>query len=100
MRRAKYFIARIRGRDAAAVSSLAPGAPPIATWNTYIWVDSADETAAKVLAAGGQGLRWSPFDVMDAGRMAVCADPEGRDVLPLAGRAAATARRSSTRRAP
>ena len=24
--------------------------PPMATWNTYVWVDSADETAAKVSA--------------------------------------------------
>jgi uncharacterized protein len=71
-----YFMARIRGGDAAAISSVPPGAPPMATWNTYIWVDSADETAAKVSAAGGKVLM-DPFDVMEAGRMAVCADPEG-----------------------
>ena len=23
------------------------GAPPMAAWNTYVWVDSADETAAE-----------------------------------------------------
>ena len=45
-------------------------------WNTYIWVDDADETADKVRAAGGTVLI-EPFDVMDAGRMAVFADPEG-----------------------
>ena len=39
-------------------------------------MDSADETAAKVTAAGGRVLT-EPFDVMSAGRMAVCADPEG-----------------------
>jgi predicted enzyme related to lactoylglutathione lyase len=44
--------------------------------NTYIWVQSADETAAKVLAAGGRVLT-DPFDVMEAGRMAVFTDPEG-----------------------
>ena len=48
----------------------------MALWNTYVWVDSADETASKVLEAGGKALM-EPFDVMDAGRMAVFADPEG-----------------------
>ena len=72
----KYFIARLRGGDVAAVGSIPEGAPPMALWNTYIWVESADEIAAKVLAAGGNALM-EPFDVMDAGRMAVFADPEG-----------------------
>jgi predicted enzyme related to lactoylglutathione lyase len=45
-------------------------------WNTYIWTDSADESAKKVKDAGGTALM-EPFDVMDAGRMAVFADPEG-----------------------
>jgi predicted enzyme related to lactoylglutathione lyase len=72
----KYFIARLRGGDVAAVSSQPEGAPPASVWNTYIWVESADEAAAKVRAAGGRVLM-EPFDVMDAGRMAVCADPEG-----------------------
>jgi uncharacterized protein len=73
---AKYFIARIRGGDVAAVGSIPEGAPQMATWNTYIQVDSADETAKKVLDAGGKALM-DPFDVMDSGRMAVFADPEG-----------------------
>jgi uncharacterized protein len=72
----KYFIARLRGGDVAAVSSQPEGAPPTAVWNTYVWVDSADETAAKVVDAGGNVVV-DPFDVMDAGRMAVCTDPEG-----------------------
>jgi predicted enzyme related to lactoylglutathione lyase len=72
----KYFIARIRGGDVAAVGSIPVGAPPIAMWNTYVWVDSADQTAAKVREAGGD-IVTEPFDVMDAGRMAVCSDPEG-----------------------
>jgi len=73
---AKYFIGRIRGGDVAAVSSIPEGAPPMAMWNTYIWVDSADATAAKAKEAGGTVMT-DPFDVMDAGRMAVFADPEG-----------------------
>jgi predicted enzyme related to lactoylglutathione lyase len=73
---AKYFLARLRGREVAAVSSLPESAPPVATWDTYISVDSADESAAKVRDAGGTVVK-EPFDVMDAGRMAICTDPEG-----------------------
>jgi uncharacterized protein len=72
----KYFTARIRGGDVAAVGSIPEGAPQEATWNTYVWVDSADETASKVRDAGGGALR-EPFDVGDSGRMAVFTDPEG-----------------------
>src|SRR5437764_2580345 len=72
----KYFMARIRGLDVAAVGSQPEGAPPMAVWQTYIWVDSADEAAEKVRAAGGQVVA-EPFDVMGAGRMAVFSDPEG-----------------------
>jgi uncharacterized protein len=71
-----YFIGRLGGGDAAAVGSTPAGAPPSATWNTYIWVDSADETAARAVAAGG-AVAMEPFDVLDAGRIAVLADPEG-----------------------
>ena len=72
----QYLVGRIRGLDVAAVGSIPEGAPQMAMWNTYIWVDSADETAAKVRAAGGNVLM-EPFDIMDAGRMGVFADPEG-----------------------
>jgi len=72
----KYFIGRIRGGDVAAVGTQPEGGPPMAVWNTYIWVEEADATAEKVRAAGGQVLV-APFDVMDSGRMAVVADPEG-----------------------
>jgi predicted enzyme related to lactoylglutathione lyase len=72
----RYFIARIRGGDVAAVGSLPEAAPPSAVWNTYVWVQSADEAAAKVGEAGGKVLM-APFDVLDAGRMAVFTDPEG-----------------------
>jgi predicted enzyme related to lactoylglutathione lyase len=72
----KYLIGRIRGGDVAAVSSLPEGGPPQAVWNTYIWVQSADQAATKARDAGGRVLS-EPFDVMDAGRMAVLADPDG-----------------------
>src|ERR671933_1016911 len=71
-----YFIGRIRGGAVAAVGSSPEGAPSMATWNTYVWVTSADETAAKVRDAGGR-VAIEPFEVMDAGRMAVLTDPEG-----------------------
>ncbi len=71
-----YLIGRIRGGDVAAIGSSPEGAPPAATWNTYIWVDSADDAAAKARAAGGAVVA-EPFDVMDAGRTAVLSDPEG-----------------------
>jgi uncharacterized protein len=72
----KYFIARLRGGDVAAVGSIPEGAPPLALWNTYVAVDSADDAASKVRDAGG-AVMMEPFDVMDAGRMAVFADPAG-----------------------
>jgi predicted enzyme related to lactoylglutathione lyase len=72
----RYFVARLRGGDVAAVGSSPDAAPAAAAWNTYIWVESADETAAKVREAGGRVLM-EPFDVLDAGRMAMFADPEG-----------------------
>jgi uncharacterized protein len=73
---ARYLIARLRGRQVAAISSAMgdAAAPPV--WSTYVWVESADETAAKVREAGGTALM-GPLDVFDAGRMAVFADREG-----------------------
>jgi predicted enzyme related to lactoylglutathione lyase len=72
----QYFVGRIRGRDVAAVGSIPEGTPPMAMWNTYVWVVNADETAAKARDAGGSVIM-EPFDIMDSGRMAVIADPEG-----------------------
>jgi predicted enzyme related to lactoylglutathione lyase len=71
-----YFIARLGGGDVAAVGSQNEGGPPMPVWSTYIWVESADQAAANVRDAGGQVLM-DPFDVMDAGRMAVFTDPAG-----------------------
>jgi predicted enzyme related to lactoylglutathione lyase len=66
----------VRGGDVAAVRSIPDGAPPTAMWNTYFWVDSADEAASKVRDAGG-GVANGPFDFMDAARVAVLTDREG-----------------------
>jgi predicted enzyme related to lactoylglutathione lyase len=71
-----YFMARLEGRDVAAIAS-EPGPLAFApAWTTYIAVDDADAAAAKVRDAGGT-VSAGPFDVHDAGRMAVCADPSG-----------------------
>jgi predicted enzyme related to lactoylglutathione lyase len=72
----KYYMARLRGEDVAAVSSQPEGASAPAAWNTYVRVEDADETAAKVRAAGGAVLT-EPFDIGDSGRMAIFADPAG-----------------------
>jgi predicted enzyme related to lactoylglutathione lyase len=85
-----YFIARgeaasssifdtsgeLRSGDVAAIRSIPHGAPPMAVWNTYFWVDSADEAASKVRDAGG-GVVVEPFDFLNACRTAVFTDPEG-----------------------
>ncbi len=72
----EYFIGRLRGGDVAAVGSIPAGAPPMPLWNTYMWVENADETASKARDAGG-GVVMEPFDILDSGRMAVLTDPEG-----------------------
>src|SRR3954447_21850767 len=73
----RYLVARLGGLDVAAVASLPEDGPPTAVWNTYFWVDSADETAAKVGEAGGHVVS-EPVDVPpDAGRTAAFTDPEG-----------------------
>jgi predicted enzyme related to lactoylglutathione lyase len=67
---------QVQSGDVAAVGSVPEAAPPVAIWNTYFWVDSADQAASKVADAGGAVLR-EPFDFLDACRMAVFTDPEG-----------------------
>jgi predicted enzyme related to lactoylglutathione lyase len=71
-----YFVATLRGRDVAAVGSQPDESPPTPVWNTYVWVESADDIAATAKDAGGTVLV-EPFDILDAGRMAVLADPSG-----------------------
>jgi uncharacterized protein len=72
----RYFVARLHGGDVAAGGSQPEEAPPAALWNTYVWVESADDAAAKVRDAGGNVVM-EPFDVLVAGRMAMFTDPEG-----------------------
>ncbi len=65
--------------DGASVAAASPpmagsGAPP--AWTTYITVADADATAAVIAEAGGT-VMMPPMDVMQAGRMAMAADPSG-----------------------
>src|SRR5438445_314798 len=45
-------------------------------WNSYAWVDSADQAAERAGELGAT-VHAPPFDVMEAGRMAVIQDPQG-----------------------
>ncbi|MBX5470228.1 MAG: VOC family protein [Thermoleophilaceae bacterium] len=74
-----YSMARIDGKDVAAISPLPARLreqqiPP--HWNSYVSVESVDATAARARELGGSVL-FEPFDVFTAGRMAVIADPQG-----------------------
>lgn len=70
-----YRQAMLRGKPVAGMMPLMQeGQPP--AWSTYVSVDDADATAEKVKGAGGQVFA-EPMDVLDLGRMAVFADPEG-----------------------
>src|SRR5262245_14240178 len=74
----RYAIAKLPGGDVGGVGSQ-PDGPPVALWNTYVWVDDADATAAKARDAGGT-IVMEPMDVFEAGRMAVFTDPEGATI--------------------
>jgi predicted enzyme related to lactoylglutathione lyase len=74
-----YSVQRLEGKDVAAIAPQPPeqgaaGMPPV--WNSYVSVASADDAAQR---AGGLGATVvaPPFDVLDAGRMAVVRDPQG-----------------------
>lgn len=69
-------MAQIRGRNVAAVARLPPGQEVPPHWNSYVTVADVDATAARAPDACGT-LLMPPFDVMDAGRMALVQDPTG-----------------------
>ena len=74
-----YTMCQLNGLDTGGISQLseemkAQGIPP--HWNSYITVDNVDESAAKAKSLGGT-VMGEPFDVFDAGRMAVVQDPTG-----------------------
>lgn len=74
-----YSMMQIDGRDVAAIAGQPSqqreaGVPSL--WNSYVAVDSADATAARAGELGAS-VHAPPFDVFDAGRMAVIQDPQG-----------------------
>ena len=70
-----YSVCDIGGKTVAGLGpQMNPDFPPM--WMTYVNVDDADATTAKVAPAGGTVLA-GPMDVMDAGRMVILADPLG-----------------------
>lgn len=70
-----YRMCMLRDKYVAGLGPLmGEGQPP--SWTTYVSVDDADKTAARVTEAGGQVLV-EPMDVMTAGRMAVFMDSVG-----------------------
>jgi predicted enzyme related to lactoylglutathione lyase len=74
-----YTMMKLRGRNVAAISPLMNPMQPVA-WSTYLATADVDETARKVKDAGGTVVS-GPFDVFDAGRMAVFVDPTGAAIL-------------------
>jgi len=73
-----YCMFQKRGRNVAGLGPVMDRQPP--SWMTYVSVQDADATCAKVSAGGGTVVV-APMDVLDAGRMAVFIDPTG---APLA----------------
>jgi predicted enzyme related to lactoylglutathione lyase len=70
-----YRRAKLNGRDVAGVSPrMQEGAPTV--WATYVSVEDAAATVARVGDAGGQTIV-EPMDVMGLGTMAVFSDPTG-----------------------
>lgn len=64
----------VAGLAALTPEQTAGGMPP--SWSMYVRADDPDALAARVVELGGT-VRTPPFDIPDAGRMAVIADPEG-----------------------
>jgi len=78
-----YSMMRLGETTVAAIARQPPqqreaGVPPM--WNSYVSVESADAAADKAKDLGG-AVHAGPFDVMEAGRMAVIQDPQGAFVL-------------------
>ena len=69
-----YTMCKVGDETAAAIAPTTQDGP--SHWNSYVTVASADNAAAKAKDLGAN-LIMEPFDVMQAGRMAVLADPTG-----------------------
>ena len=69
-----YAMCQVGGENVAAIAPATDRFPP--HWNSYVTVESADDAAARAKELGGNLIE-EPFDVMEAGRMALFEDPTG-----------------------
>lgn len=70
-----YSLALVNGKQAAGIGpKMQPGTPT--AWTVYLATENVDQAADKIAASGGE-VRMPPMDVMDLGRMAIAADPDG-----------------------
>lgn len=74
-----YHLQKVNGRSACAIyqqseEERSQNVP--SHWNIYITVDDVEEAAAAIRKNGGQVV-FGPMDVFEAGRMAMCQDPQG-----------------------
>lgn len=74
-----YSMMRLDGKNVAAIATQPQqqrdaGVPPV--WQSYVSVESADGAADRARELGGT-VHAPPFDVLEAGRMAVIQDPQG-----------------------
>ncbi len=74
-----YHMQKLSGQYACSIyqqgeEERSQNVPP--HWKTYFTVNNADESAASIAQHGGQVV-FGPMDVFDAGRMAMCQDPQG-----------------------
>jgi predicted enzyme related to lactoylglutathione lyase len=72
----RYAYAFLDGLLVAGVGARLTADADPSGWTTYVWVESADETAAAVGANGGRVVS-PPVDIPHSGRAALCADPSG-----------------------
>jgi predicted enzyme related to lactoylglutathione lyase len=75
-----YAMALVDGEDTGAIGGMPPGAQFPPHWNSYVAVESADAAASRAREVGGT-TPMEPFDVFEAGRMAVIADPTGATLM-------------------
>jgi predicted enzyme related to lactoylglutathione lyase len=71
----RYVVAKLAGRDAAAIAGPGDGLP---AWNTYVAVEDADAAVGRLTAAGAT-VASAPADAGEGGRGAVLIDPEGAE---------------------
>ncbi len=72
----RSVIGKLDGAEAAGISAAVGPPSDQAGWRTYVAVDDADATSARIVAAGGRVLA-GPSQIGEEGRSVTCADPLG-----------------------